>query len=102
MMGGGVFVVEGDAFKQIGFIPTGVGTHGLYPSRDGTQLYVTNRGSHSPKGRWRGAGSVSVIDFAPRPVVANWPIPDRASPPMGNVTPTAKILPLPRRYTHPH
>src|SRR5579863_6495064 len=35
MTAGGVFLVDGDAFKQIGFIPTGIGTHGLYPSRDG-------------------------------------------------------------------
>ena len=31
----GVHVVDGDSFKEVGFVPTGVGTHGLYPSRDG-------------------------------------------------------------------
>jgi len=98
MMADGVFVVDGDAFKQIGFIPTGVGTHGLYPSRDGTQLYVTNRGSHSPKGRWRGPGSVSVIDFATRAVIANWPIPGGGSPDMGNVSADGKTLWLSGRY----
>ncbi len=41
---GGVHLIDGDAFKRGGFIKTGVGTHGLYPSRDGTKLYVTNRG----------------------------------------------------------
>ena len=46
MMADGVYVVDGDGFKQIGFIPTGIGTHGLYPSRDGKKLYVANRGSH--------------------------------------------------------
>ena len=35
MLADGVHVVDGDSFKQIGFIPTGVGAHGLYPSRDG-------------------------------------------------------------------
>jgi DNA-binding beta-propeller fold protein YncE len=98
MMADGVFVVDGDAFKQIGFIPTGIGTHGLYPSRDGTQLYVTNRGSNSPKGRWRGPGSVSVIDFATRAVVANWPIPGGGSPDMGNVSADGKKLWLSGRY----
>jgi YVTN family beta-propeller protein len=98
MMADGVFLVDGDAFKQIGFIPTGVGTHGLYPSRDGTQLYVTNRGSHSPKGRWRGPGSVSVIDFATRAVVANWPIPGGGSPDMGNVSADGKLLWVSGRY----
>ena len=32
----GVFLVDGDSFTQTGFIPTGIGAHGLYPSRDGT------------------------------------------------------------------
>ena len=45
MMADGVHVVDGESFKQVGFIPTGVGTHGLYPSRDGKMLYVANRGS---------------------------------------------------------
>jgi YVTN family beta-propeller protein len=98
MMADGVFVVDGDAFKQIGFIPTGIGAHGLYPSRDGTKLYVTNRGSHSPKGRWRGPGSVSVIEFATRAVVANWPIPGGGSPDMGNVSADGKVLWLSGRY----
>ena len=98
MMADGVFVVDGDAFKQIGFIPTGIGTHGLYPSRDGTRLYVTNRGSNSPRGRWRGPGSVSVIDFATRAVVANWPIPGGGSPDMGNLSADGKVLWLSGRY----
>jgi YVTN family beta-propeller protein len=46
MMADGVFVVDGDSFTKIGFIPTGVGTHGLYPSRDGTKRYISNRGSN--------------------------------------------------------
>src|SRR5207302_1851126 len=98
MMADGVFVVDGDAFKQIGFIPTGVGTHGLYPSRDGTKLYVTNRGSHSPNGRRRGPGSISVIDFATRAVVANWPITGGRSPDMGNVSADGKMLWVSGRY----
>ena len=42
----GVYVVDAETFTQIGFIPTGVGAHGLYPSRDGTKLYVVNRGTN--------------------------------------------------------
>jgi DNA-binding beta-propeller fold protein YncE len=38
--------VDGAGFKEVGFIATGIGTHGLYPSRDGTHLYVANRGSN--------------------------------------------------------
>ena len=33
----GVHVVDGESFKQVGFIATGLGAHGLYPSRDGKQ-----------------------------------------------------------------
>lgn len=36
----GVHIVEGDALREVGFIATGLGTHGLYPSRDGKRLYV--------------------------------------------------------------
>ena len=50
MMADGVFVVDGDSFKQIGFIKTGMGTHGLYPSRDGKKLYVANRGRNKIHG----------------------------------------------------
>ncbi len=33
MMADGVFLIDGDSFKEIGFIHTGVGTHGLYPEQ---------------------------------------------------------------------
>src|SRR3989454_9472495 len=82
----GVFVVDGEKFAEIGFVQTGVGTHGLYPSRDGTKLYVANRGSHKVLGPPKGKGSVSVVDFATRKVVATWPIPGGGSPDMGNVS----------------
>jgi YVTN family beta-propeller protein len=98
MLADGVFLIDGEAFKEVGFIPTGIGTHGLYPSRDGTRLYVANRGSHSVKGRWRGPGSISVIDFATRAVVANWPIPGGGSPDMGNVSADGGTLWLSGRY----
>src|SRR5947209_5370941 len=65
---GGVYLIDGAAFKETGFIKTGVGTHGLYPSRDGTKLYVTNRGSSRIGGKPRGPGGVAVIDFATRRV----------------------------------
>ncbi len=95
---GGVFLIDGDAFKEIGFIKTGVGTHGLYPSRDGTKLYVANRGSSRIGGKPRGPGSVAVIDFATRRVVTTWPIPGGGSPDMGNVSADGKRLWLSGRY----
>jgi YVTN family beta-propeller protein len=95
---GGVYLIDGDTFKEIGFVKTGVGTHGLYPSRDGTKLYVANRGSSKIGGKPRGPGSVAVIDFATRKVLTTWPIPKGGSPDMGNVSADGKHLWLSGRY----
>jgi len=94
----GVFVVDTQTFKQIGFIPTGRGAHGLYPSRDGKKLYVTNRGSHMTDIKPKGAGSVSILDFATRKIEKTWPIPGGGSPDMGNVSADGKTLWLSGRY----
>jgi len=98
MMADGVHLVDGETFRQIGFIETGIGAHGLYPSRDGKSLYVANRGSNKIHGPPRGKGSVSVIDFASRSVVRNWPIPGGGSPDMGNVSADGKHLWLSGRF----
>ena len=98
MMADGVYLIDGKSFRQVGFIKTGVGTHGLYPSRDGTKLYVANRGSNKVHGPKHGKGSVSVIDFATQKVVANWPIPGGGSPDMGNVSADGKTLWLSGRF----
>ena len=94
----GVFVVDPWKFERIGFIHTGVGTHGIYPSRDGTKLYVTNRGSNSIAGRRRGPGSISVLDPLTDKIVANWPVPGGGSPDMGDVTADGKELWVSGRY----
>jgi YVTN family beta-propeller protein len=98
MMADGTFVIDGAGFKEIGFIPTGVGAHGLYPSRDGTRLYVANRGSNQIHGSRHGPGSVSVIDFATLKVVQTWPIPGGGSPDMGNVSADGHQLWLSGRF----
>ena len=98
MMSDGVYVVDGETFRQIQFIPTGVGTHGLYPTRDGKKLYVANRGSNRIHGKPRGKGSVSIIDFATRKVEVTWPIPGGGSPDMGNVSADGKTLWLSARF----
>jgi YVTN family beta-propeller protein len=96
---GGVHLVDGDTFKRVGFIKTGVGTHGLYPSRDTTKLYVTNRGFSQIGGKpGVGKGSVSVVDFASRKVITTWPIPGAGSPDMGNVSVDGRHLWLSGRY----
>jgi sugar lactone lactonase YvrE len=94
----GVHIVDGDAFKQVGFIQTGLGAHGLYPSRDGKLLYVANRGSHKVHGSRLGNGSVTVIEFASEKVVARWPVPGGGSPDMGNISADGKYLWLAARY----
>jgi YVTN family beta-propeller protein len=94
----GVHIIEGDAFKQVGFIQTGLGAHGLYPSRDGRLLYVANRGSHKIHGSRLGDGGVAVIDFATEKVVARWAVPGGGSPDMGNVSADGKYLWLAARY----
>ena len=98
MMRGGVYTIDPNAFTETGFIQTGIGTHGLYPSRDGTKLYIANRGSDKIGGPPGGPGSVSVLDFATRAVTATWPIPGGGSPDMGNVSADGKTLWLSGRY----
>jgi len=94
----GVHLVDGESFKEIGFITTGVAAHGLYPSRDAKQMYVANRGSHAIHGKPNGPGSVSVIDIATNKMVGNWPIPGGGSPDMGNVSNDGKWLWLSGRF----
>lgn len=98
MLADGVFLIDGDRFVETGFIPTGVGAHGLTVSRDGRKLYVSNRGAHSVRGTPHGPGSISVIDFATRRVERTWPIPGGGSPDMGNVSADGKTLWLSGRY----
>jgi len=98
MMANGVHVIDPVAFTRIGFIEAGIGTHGLYPSRDGKSLYATNRGTQMIHGRRKGKGGVTVIDFATRKVVATWPIPGGGSTDMGNVSADGKTLWLSGRY----
>jgi DNA-binding beta-propeller fold protein YncE len=84
---GGVWVVSAQSFNVIGFVKTGAGAHGLYPSRDGRFLYVSDRSE----------GAVSVASFATRKVVKTWPIPG-GSPDMGNVSANGRVLWLSGRY----
>jgi YVTN family beta-propeller protein len=94
----GVYVIDTQTFKQTAFIPTARGAHGLYPSRDGKKLYVTNRGTHMGDVKPKGPGSVSIIDFATRKVEKTWPIPGGGSPDMGNVSADGKTLWLSGRF----
>src|SRR2546429_2376576 len=98
MMANGVFLVDPAAFRRIGFIASGKGTHRIYPSRHGRLLYVSNRGWNTVGGRRRGPGSVTVLDPATQAIVATWPVPGGGSPDMGNVTADGTELWLSGRY----
>ncbi|HVU75986.1 MAG TPA: hypothetical protein VHC67_00290 [Gaiellaceae bacterium] len=87
MMANGVWIVGAKSFRVVGFVHTGAGAHGLYPSRDARFLYVSNRQGHS----------VSVLDFSTRKVVKTWEIPN-GSPDMGGVSADGKVLWLSGRY----
>lgn len=88
MMSGGVWLIDARQPRTIGFIPTGMGAHGLYVSRDSRDLYVSNREE----------GSISVISFAQRKVVHKWRLPGGGSPDMGGVSSDGKVLWLSGRY----
>ena len=98
MKANGVFLVDGNKFTEVGFVATGIGTHGLYPSRNGTQLYIANRGSNKVFNKPGGKGSISVLDFSMRKVVKTWRIPGGGSPDMGNVSIDGKTLWLSGRF----
>jgi DNA-binding beta-propeller fold protein YncE len=103
MMLDGVHVIDGDRLSEIGFLHTGLGTHGVYPSRDGSRMYVTNRGSNTMPGAPNGPGSVAVVDPEAGElgsVVATWPIPGGGSPDMGNVSADGTELWLAGRFDH--
>ncbi len=88
MMSDGVWLIDAATMRKIRLQPTGRGAHGLYPSRDGRTLYVSNRGE----------GSVSLISFRTRKPFRRWRIPGGGSPDMGGVSADGKVLWLTGRY----
>jgi len=87
-LAGGLWEINPSTFKVIGFLRTGAGAHGLYPSRLDHYLYVSNRA----------AGSVSVVSFHTRRVIRTWTLPPPASPDMGGVSADGSTLWLSGRY----
>jgi DNA-binding beta-propeller fold protein YncE len=88
MISNGVWLLDGLTFKKVRFVPTGVGAHGLYASRDSHKLYVTNRGE----------GSISVISFHTARPIEKWRLPGGGSPDMGGVSADGRVLWLSGRY----
>lgn len=82
MVANGIYTVDARTFENSGFIPTGEGAHGLYVTRDSSQLLITNR--HE--------GSISVWDFAANALVRKWFIPGGGSPDMGNISADGRVF----------
>jgi YVTN family beta-propeller protein len=82
MHANGVWVLNGDTFATPTLLETGSGAHGLYPSRDSKDMYISNRGE----------GSVSVLRFA------SGKLPGGGSPDMGGLSPDGTVLWLSGRY----
>lgn len=88
MLRNGVWVIDAHTLEVARFIHTGLGAHGLYPSRDGRQMFVSNRD----------AGTITVLDAATLATAAVWRIPGGGSPDMGGVTADGSQLWLAGRY----
>jgi len=89
MLRNGVWVIDAATAKQTDFIPTGMGAHAVYPSRDATRVYVSNRDE----------GTVTVLDATTLRPAATWTLPKGASPDMGGVTADGSQLWLSGRYS---
>jgi YVTN family beta-propeller protein len=87
-LSGGLWEINPSTFRVIGFLHTGAGAHGLYPSRNARVMYVSNRS----------AGTISVVSFKRRRVIATWQLPLPASPDMGGVSADGRTLWLSGRY----
>ncbi|HEX6679603.1 MAG TPA: hypothetical protein VF063_03050 [Gaiellaceae bacterium] len=86
MASNGLWEINRTGRHVLGFIHTGAGAHGLYPSRDAKLLYITNRTE----------GTISVLAFATRKLVAKWYV--GGSPDMGGVSADGRVLWLSARY----
>ncbi|HEV7172401.1 YncE family protein [Pedococcus sp.] len=88
MLRNGIWVIDARTLTYSRFIHTGMGAHGIYPSRDGRRLFISNRDE----------GTISVLDSSTLAPVARWKIPGGGSPDMGGVTADGKQLWLSGRY----
>jgi YVTN family beta-propeller protein len=88
MLRNGIWVIDARTLTYSRFIHTGMGAHGIYPSRDGRRLFISNRDE----------GTISVLDASTLAPLARWKIPGGGSPDMGGVTADGKQLWLSGRY----
>jgi YVTN family beta-propeller protein len=76
----GVILFDAVAMREVGFLPTGRGTHGLTISRDTRSLYVSERQG----------GRITVIDTVNHRITAQWFV--GGSPDMLQVSPDGRQL----------
>ncbi len=74
--------ISWDRLRVAGYTAMPSMPHGIYPSRDGKYLYVSDRG----------AGEVSVVSLASNKIVDTWTIPGGGTPDMGGVSADGKVL----------
>jgi len=98
MMADGAHVIDPVAFKEVGFIKMGKGTHGIVVGRGGQPFYFANRGWNTTHGGRHGPGSITVLDPISQKILATWPIPNGGSPDMGGLSANGKELWVSGRY----
>lgn len=86
----GIWVIDAKKARIIKFMYTGLGAHGLYPSRNAQDMYISNRGE----------GSISVLRFSDGKLIRKIRIPGGGSPDMGGVSPDGKVLWMSGRYSN--
>ncbi len=82
----GVSIIDPVAMKEVGFIATGRGAHGLQVSRDTKWMYVSNRLE----------GTISVIDLSTRQLHDTWTV--GGSPDMFQLSPDGRQLWVSNRF----
>lgn len=76
------------SFRVVGHTAMPSMPHGIYPSRDGKVLYVSDRG----------AGEVSVVSLGTNTIIDTWAVPGGGTPDMGGVSADGRTLWLTGRY----
>ena len=87
MISDGVWVMPAP-WGPLQFIKTGRGAHGLYVNRGSKTMLITNRNE----------GTISVLRFSDKKVIAKWKIPGGGSPDMGGISTDGKIFWVSGRY----
>jgi YVTN family beta-propeller protein len=88
MLRNGIWVLNARTLKIEKFLPTGKGTHSIYPDRTATRLFAANRD----------AGTITVLDASTLKTLHTWHLPGGGSPDMGGVSADGRTLWLSGRY----